>query len=161
MNAEQSERIKQLYLEMFDMLMAYACSVLREETLAEEMVQETFQIACQRPEQVCGCPNPRGWLVNTLKNTMSNMRRSRETARQILTKYLAEQCKQAAFSENKISLEIMYENVAELEEFKLIKEMAVDGRTHLEMARDRGITVNTCKKRVQRAKETLQRKIKK
>ena len=40
-----------------------------------------------------------------------------------------------------------------------IKEMAIDGRSHLEMATARGITVAACKKRVQRAKETLQKKL--
>jgi len=35
-----------------------------------------------------------------------------------------------------------------------------DGRSHLEMANARGITVSACKKRVQRAKEKLKNKIK-
>ena len=50
--------------------------------------------------------------------------------------------------------------MSDLEEFQLLKEMAVDGKSHLEMAQARGISVNACKKRVQRAKEVLQKKIK-
>jgi len=37
--------------------------------------------------------------------------------------------------------------------------MAVNGRSHKEMAESRGISVNACKKRVQRAKEVLRKKI--
>lgn len=161
MDKEHSEMIERLYLEMYDMLLCYARSSLAEEALAEEAVQETFRIACQKPEESCGSPNPKGWLVKTLKYTICDIKRDRESNRQILSDYLATQSRQALFSEDKISLEVMYENIADLEEFRLIKEMAVDGRSHLEMAEARGITVNTCKKRVQRAKGLLRRKIKK
>lgn len=159
MTVEQSRLIEQLYLEMYDMLIIYARCSLEEESLAEEAVQETFQIACQKPASLFESMNPRGWLVNTLKNTIRNVKRSRESARQLLSKYLAVQTKEVAFSEDKVSLEVMYENVADMEEFRLIKEMAVDGRSHLEMAVARGITVAACKKRVQRAKEALQKKL--
>jgi len=160
MNPEYSKRIEQLYLEMYDMLVSYARCSFAEESLAEEAVQETFQIACQKPEQLCESANPKGWLVNTLKFTIRNMRRSRENARQLLSSYLIAQKEYVAFSEDKLSVQLMYEDISDLEEFKLIKEMAIDGKSHLEMANARGISVSACKKRVQRAKETLQRKIK-
>lgn len=159
MTAEQSKLIEQLYQEMYDMLIIYARCSLDEEALAEEAVQEAFQIACQKPESLFESLNPQGWLVNTLKNTIRNMKRSRESARLLLSRYLAVQTKDVAFSEDKASLEIMYANVADTEAFHLIKEMAIDGRSHLEMANARGITVAACKKRVQRAKETLQKKL--
>ena len=159
MNAEQSKQIEQLYLQMYDMLLAYARSSLLEDALAEEMVQETFRIACQKPSELCGSQNPQGWLVKTLKFTIQNAKRSRESARQVLLAYLAAQNQQASFSEDQVRLEVLYENIADLEEFKLLKEMAVDGKSHLEMALARGISVSACKKRVQRAKELLQKKL--
>ena len=160
MDAKYSERIEQLYLEMYDMLMIYAQCSFAEEALAEEAVQETFRIACQKPDKLCESVNPKGWLVNTLKFTIRNMKRSRENARQILSGYLIAQNECVSFSEDKMCLQVMYEDVSHTEEFKLLKEMAIDGRSHLEMAEARGITVSACKKRVQRAKETLKQKIK-
>ena len=160
MNSEYSEKIEQLYLEMYDMLITYARCSFEEESLAEEAVQETFQIACQKPDKLCKSLNPKGWLVNTLKYTIRNMKRNREGARQLLSNYLIEQMECATFSEDKLSLQLMYDDVSCTEDFKLIKEMAIDGRSHLEMANARGITVNACKKRVQRAKEILQKKMK-
>lgn len=159
MNAEQRKEIEQLYMQMYDMLTAYARSALSEEALAEEAVQETFRIACQKPEDLCDSPNPKGWLVNTMKFTIQNTKRSRENARQILSEYLADQSRQILYSADNINLDILYENVADLEAFKLLKEMAIDGKSHLEMAQSRGISVAACKKRVQRAKELLQRKL--
>lgn len=159
MNPEYGKQIEQLYFEMYDMLLSYARCSFEEKSQAEEAVQETFQIACQKPDQLCGSINPKGWLVNTLKFTIRNMKRSRENARQILSTYLIAQNEPVAYSEDNLPLWLMYENVADLEEFKLIKEMAIDGKSHLEMANARGISVNACKKRVQRAKETLRKRI--
>lgn len=160
MNAEQSREIEELYREMFDKMMIYACCTLDNEALAEEAVQETFRIACQKPEQLCESVNPQGWLVQTLKYTIRNMRSNRATAKRIVEKYLMVQLRDMSFSEDRLDLHILYENVADTEEFKLLTEMAIDGRSHLEMASSRCISVNACKKRVQRAKEALRKRIK-
>ena len=161
MNPEQEKKIEHLYIEMYDMLISYARCSFAEEPLAEEAVQETFRIACQKPEQLCESPNPQGWLVKTLKFTISNMKRSRESARQVLSGYLIRQQEDSEFSEDKLALRLLYEDVSSTEEFRLFKEMAVDGKSHLEMAQARGISVSACKKRVQRAKEKLLKKFKK
>lgn len=160
MNAQQKKQIEKLYLEMYDMLMSYARSSLDNDALAEEAVQETFHIACRAPDKLCGSTNPKGWLVITLKNTISNMKRSRATAKRIVEQYLMSQLKESTISEDRIDLSVLYANVAEMEEFKLLSEMAIEGRSHEEMATKRGISINACKKRVQRAKEILQRKMK-
>lgn len=159
MTAEQSKQIEHLYLEMYDLLLAYARSSLKNEPLAEEAVQETFRIACMKSEDLLTSPNPKGWLINTLKNTIRNTERSRASAGQLLVAYAAVQGHESTFSEDQVSLEVTYENVAHSEEFKLIKEMAIDGKSHLEMAQARGISVDACKKRVQRAKAFLRKKI--
>ena len=158
MTSDQRKRIEEFYLEMYDRLFIYARSALDNESLAEEAIQETFRIVCMKPEDLLSSPNPKGWIVNTLKYTIQNMKRSRDKANVLLTQYLAANSS-VAFSEDRISLEVTYENVARSAEFSLIKEMAVDGRSHLEMAQSRGISVAACKKRVQRAKEFLRRKI--
>ena len=158
MTAEQSKTIETLYLEMFDMLMAYARASLENEALAEEAVQETFRIACLKPDDLLLSPNPKGWIINTLKFTIQNSRRSRDKAMILLTEYMASH-NEDTFSEDHISLEVTYGNIAQTDEFQLIKEIAVDGHSHLEMAQKRGISVDACKKRVQRAKEFLKKRM--
>ena len=159
MTVDHKLKIEELYLEMFEKLKIYACCSLDSEALAEEAVQETFRIACQKPEQLYESSNPRGWLVQTLKNTISNIRRNQMAAKKIIEKYLMTQVKDFSVAEDHIEVRVLYEDVADTEEFKLLVEMAIEGRSHLEMASSRGISVDACKKRVQRAKETLQRKI--
>lgn len=160
MDAKQKKMIEGLYFEMYHKLMASARSNLENEALAEEAVQETFRIACQKPEALCGSENPQGWLVLTLRNTIRNMMSSRATAKKIVEQYLMAQLKESTVAEDRIDISLLYANVANLEEFKLLSEMAVEGKSHEEMAKKRGISINACKKRVQRAKETLQRIIK-
>ena len=159
MTTDQSERIEEFYLEMYDLLFIYARNALDNESLAEEAIQETFRILCMKPDEFFSSINPKGWILNTLKFTIQNMKRSRDKANVLLTQYLAAHSQSITFSEDRISLEVTYENVAQTEEFQLIKELAVDGKSHLEMAKSRGITVSACKKRVQRAKEFLRRKL--
>ena len=159
MNEEQKHMIENLYLEMFEKMKIYARCSLENEALAEEAVQETFRIACQKPEQLCQSINPQGWLVQTLKYTISNIQRNRSATQRIIAKYLSTQTEDCSFSEDDLDVHIIYENVANTEEFKILVEMAIEGRSHLEMAESRGISVDACKKRVQRAKEALRRKI--
>ena len=153
------KEIERLYLQMFSMLFEYARSTLPNDALAEEAVQETFRIACQKPEALCSSPNPEGWLVNTLKNVICNMERSRNIAKRILHGYFAANITELTTTNDRIGVEILYENIADTEEFKLLKEMAIDGRSYLEMAESRNITIDTCRKRVQRAKGKLRKKI--
>ena len=161
MTSKQKKDIEALYLEMFDRLMVYAQVNLDSEALAEEAVQETFRTACQKPESLCGSPNPRGWLVNTLKNTIRNMKRSQAATKQLIDTYLIAQCREQSVAEDPVDLNVLYGKAADTEEFKLLVEMAIEGRSHEEMARARGITVAACRKRVQRAKEILQKRLKK
>ena len=159
MNAEQKHKIEELYLEMFEKMKIYAGCSLDNEALAEEAVQETFRIACQKPEQLCKSVNPQGWLVQTLKYTICNMQSNRATAKRIVERYLMTQIKDFSFSEDSLDMTVLYGNIADTEEFKLLAEMAIEGKSHLEMAESRGISISACKKRVQRAKEVLRRKI--
>lgn len=159
MTPEQNAMIEALYLEMYEKLKCYGFSALGNDALAEEAVQETFKIACTKPQALCACPNPQGWLVLTLKKTIRNIRSKHETASRVLESYLIAQAKQVSFCEDGIRLNILYDDLADTEEFKLLSEFAIDGRSHYEMAKRRGISINACKKRVQRAKETLQTKI--
>ncbi len=158
MNPEYSKKIEQLYFEMYDMMISYARCSFAEESLAEEAVQETFKIACQKPDQLCESVSPKGWLVNTLKFTIRNMKRNRDRIQQLLS--MVEQNDSAAYSEDRLSLDLVYGDMSNTEDFKLLVEMALEGKSHLEMAEARGITVSACKKRVQRAKEKLQEKLK-
>lgn len=160
MNSKYMCQIESLYLQMFDLLFCYARASVENDCLAEEAVQETFQIACQRSEELFHSDCPEGWIVNTLKNVIRNNRRKQESAQQVLTAYLSIHTDAITYSADSIHVDLLYGNIVDMEEFELLKEMAIDGRSYQEMASKRGISIDTCRKRVQRAKEKLRKKIK-
>ncbi len=159
MEQHQRQQIELLYMEMFGQLFAYARSVMENDALAEEAVQEAFRIACLRPVELCNSPNPRGWLFNTLKNVLRNTQKNQISTRQLLTEYAAVYGQQALTTQDQLCLEVIYENLIDKPEFRLLYAWAVEGKTLLELSQELGISLSACKKRVQRAKSLLKKKV--
>lgn len=160
MTEQQNAFIDQMFLEMYQNLFEYAYAQFSDEFLAEEAVQESFRIACQKPEDLCKSPNPKGWLKNVLKNVISNMKRSQSTAKRILSDYYSLLWDTLSEDEASISIELLYSDIEKLDEFQLVKSMVLDGKTYADLSREWGVSVPTCRKRMQRAREHLQKKIK-
>ena len=160
MKARYKLEIERLYLQLYPLLFEYARSSLSSDSLAEEAVQDTFRIACQKPEAMINSPNPEGWIMNTLKNVLKNTIRNQNISRRILLDYFASNINDITVTNDRVGLEILYEDVADLEEFKIVKAMALEGKSYLEMSQELGISMAACRKRMQRARETLRKKIK-
>lgn len=157
LNDNQRNAIEKYYQEMFYPLSAYAKSTLNERTLAEEAVQDTFRIACAKADDFLSSPNPKGWLLNTLKNVIYNTIRSRANLNNIVVFSLD-------FEESILSgdadipdLDFLYSDLADNEDYKLLKKIALDKYSMLEVAQELGISVEACKKRVQRARNKLKK----
>lgn len=160
MNDQQSKQIECLYIQMYNMLYEYARSVLGNETQAEEAIQEVFRIACQKPADVCESINPQGWMVLTLKHVISNMGRSQFIETRALAKYSSLHPDIANSLPTQIEVELLYNDIADTEEFHMLKEMTIEGLSYPEMAQNRGISIEACRKRMQRAKEFLRKVVK-
>lgn len=150
----KEEQIEQLYREMHQTLFACAKSVLKDGPLAEEAVQDTFCIACAKSDQVLLSQNPKGWLICTLKHVMQNMNRQRAKLGQLLSLSMAEDM--TSFDEE--SVDILYGDIADQADFQLLKRIVLDRCTMLEAAEELGISVDACKKRIQRIKKYLRKK---
>ena len=155
MTDQQSQQIERLYFDLFAQMTAYANSVLKNRALAEESVQETFRIACMKPEALCASPNPKGWLLLTLKNVLNNTVRSMASASRLTEKI--KMTYEPAISDS-TDLRLLYGTLADREEFRLIRSLS-EGKTILELARELDISVEACKKRVQRARAYLKKRI--
>ena len=158
MTEEQLQQIEQLYLEMYDILYYRANAVLQSDVLAEEAVQETFRIACGKPEMLLCSPNPQGWLMNTMKYLLCNMQRSRQRTQEMMWMAEAQFRKPFAEISDYLTLDLIYGNLADTDGFRLLLEMA-GGKTIREMAAARGISESSCKKRIQRAKILLKKQM--
>lgn len=157
---KQDHEITRLYHEMHQMLFSYASNALKDRSLAEEAVQDTFRIACSKPDVLLTSPNPKGWLTITLKYVIENIRRSRarwtKFAARLIT--MAEANTDLIFTlpdEESIALETICTKVLDAEEFRLLKRVVQDKLTMAEAAQEFNINVEACKKRIQRAKMKL------
>ena len=160
MNAEQKKVIDELYYELYQRLMRYADSSLNNIALAEEAVQEAFAIACSKPDEICSSPNPRGWMVSATANVVRNIERRQQSVRRIVAEVVEYRPDLAAAPEEGVDLRLLYEDLAETSEFQMIYAMAVEGKSLVELAEELHISVDSCKKRVERARKFLQKRIK-
>ena len=151
------EAVEKLYKEMYPALHVYALRILGDEALAEEAVQDAFCIACAKREQFLSSPNPEGWLMVTLKHVMQNMLRTQAKLQRLLS--LDEGERMPAESVELVSVDLLFGDVAGSEDFRLLKRVALEQCTMLELAQEMGVSVETCKKRVQRARKRLQKKM--
>lgn len=159
MTREQQNYIEKLYSEEYQHLMTFAIGHLGSAVLAEEAVQETFAVACERAEHLCLSPNPKGWLVNTLKFVIRNIERRRKVAEKVATDALGDRLDLLG-APDPTDPKLLYGNVAGTEEFKLMMSIGVEGLSFIEIAEEQGVSVSTVKKRAERARKLLQRRIK-
>ncbi len=146
-----------VYREMYDMLVSYAESALgNRSALAEEVVQDTFKLFWMNIDIVRQKPNPRGWLVDTLKNVIRNARRSQARFTNLLLAVSAAHCSNGPVLDE-LKLDTEYGDLKDNPDYKLLKEFVLEHRTLKEIAQSQGVTVIACKKRIQRAKERLKK----
>lgn len=157
--APDEEPITKLYQEMYGRMVAYAFSVLRDRNLAEEAVQDTFYIFCAKANDTLQHEKPQGWLMRTLQNVMRNMQRHRATMCRLIMQSLQTENLEELLVYDEPDVDLLYGDLAARADFQLLKRVVLDGCTMLEAAEECGITVEACKKRIQRIRTNLKRKL--
>ena len=155
LTSEQDARITQLYQEMEKSLYIYALSALSENALAEEALQDTFRIACGKPDDLLTSSNPNGWLMETLKHVIRNMRRSRARLNSLMLSAIPLEAVASEPSRQNMEFNVMCEEYVGKEDYRLFRMVTLDKYTMLEASQELGISVEACKKRVQRARNKL------
>lgn len=153
---EQDEKITSLYLEMYQTLVNIAYIRFNNRSLAEEAAQETFCVACRKPDAILSSENPQGWLVTTLLYVIKNMKR-----------FLAVREKRFVPIPERLGNNPQYDDYSDIEysdllsdaEYRLFRRIAVDRYSMREAAYELGISIEACKKRVQRIRAKLQKQI--
>lgn len=106
-------------------------------------------------DEVVVSENPKGWLLETLKNVIRNIRRSQARYANLLLALNKTFPAADPAAEDEIGLDLAYGDLKDNPDYQLLKEFVLEHRSIKELAREREITVDACKKRIQRAKERL------
>ena len=99
--------------------------------------------------------DPKGWLVKTLKNVIRNVNRSRVRWNNLLVSLIPFDESMTSGSTDDTGFTMIYRDLIGNEDFELLKKIVLDKYTMLEAAEKLHISVEACKKRVQRAKKKL------
>lgn len=161
MDKEKEEMIERLYREMFPRLYIYAVNALNDDHIAEEAVQDTFRIACMKAVELQHSKNQQGWLMLTLKNVIRNIRRAQTRMANLLVTIFSENDTVVCNANHELEFSALYSDLVGAEDFDLLVKIAVEGDTIADVAAELGITVEACKKRVQRAKARLKKALEK
>lgn len=157
---EQWQVIHALYLQEYSKLLAYARSALYDESLAKEAVQDTFLVACTKPEALLSHPNPPGWLMQTLKYTIHNMIRGRAKLNALLL-YFQEDALAAGSPElDELELDLVCEKFLGREDWKTLKSFLLHHMSVQDVADSMGISREAAKKRLQRSHKRLKEMLK-
>jgi len=138
-------------------MFAYALSVLQNKDLAEEAVQDAFCILCTKANEALKKENPHGWLMCVLQNVMRNMNRQRMMMNRLIMTSLQVENLEEILVYDEENVDILYGDISVRADFQLLKRVVLDNYTMLEAAEEFGITVDACKKRVQRIKKLLRK----
>ena len=125
LNREEEKYIEQLYREMYACLFFYAKNAQGNKTLAEEAVQDTFRIACIKPESLMSSKNPRGWLINTLKNVIRNRRRTEARLNNLLLAAMSAYEPQVKATVDTAEFHAAYSNALGEDDFQLLINIVI------------------------------------
>jgi RNA polymerase sigma-70 factor (ECF subfamily) len=142
---EQSQQLEKLYRAEFNNMLRFAAVLLSDDTLAETAVQETFLIAARKFVILSDSPSPVGWLYNTLKFVVKNMRRERQ---RMISRFVPLEDAPELSAVDEIST-LDGDN----EDIRLLKRFYIDGWSLRELAAEAGIAVPAMKMRLSRARK--------
>lgn len=157
--ASEKERIfTEYYTQYFNKLKIYAYSSLGSWSRAEEAAQDTFHIAWTKMDDFISSKNPMGWLVNTLKFTIRNIKRHDNLQMRLFIS-LSEFGEMPAINNTDIDADIdideVCKSVLSREEYYLMRRIVLDKATYKEMSDELGIKLWACQKRMQRIIQKL------
>lgn len=160
MTAEQNKFFTAIYLDRRKPLLEYATSVLHNHALAEEAVQQAFEIAWRKIDAFQSCPNPKGWIFNAVRFVICNIEGRQRTERRVIAPVDEYRPDLVAVSTDPLPLRVHFGDLVDSPQFRIVYEMEIMGRTLAEIASDLGISEDACKKRAERARKHLQKKLK-
>lgn len=161
MTAEQDRFFTAIYLDRRKPLLEYAESNLHNHALAEEAVQQAFEIACRKIEDFQSSPNPQGWIINAVRFVICNIESRQRTERRVIAPVDEYRPDLVAAPTDPLPLRVHFGELVDSPQFRIVYEMEIVGRTLAEIAIDLGISEAACKKRAERARKHLQKKLRK
>ena len=155
LETEEQTFFQGLYQDHYRALFSYAYHLGFRREMAEDCVQDAFLVALEHIEAVRSSPNPRGYLQQTLKNVIGYQLRCMRYAAELQRKLRERIPEEGESGSGGLRPETLYRGAVSDEDLRLLIRFYLEGWSQKELAEELGISLNACKKRIQRAKERL------
>lgn len=153
---EKNDWLEKLYEQYHDPLLRKGYDLLGDWYMAEDAVNDVFWIAYGKYDQIRNMSFIKGWLYTTLKNTVKNMQKNHITLHETVSEW-----EDVMSREDEYDIDVLYGDLKDDPDYILLKKYALEHYRVSELAEEQGITVEACKKRLQRARKNLQKKLEK
>jgi RNA polymerase sigma-70 factor (ECF subfamily) len=152
MSRVENEFLERLVHEMHNILLSYAGIRVADYDSAYDVVQETYLAAQKNIDKLMLSENPKGWLIETLKNKVLHEKRAKARF-YMLTQKMAMDGAQMTSAGDIYDSDMI--DLLNKDEYYVLRKAFVEGFSIKEIADLLGITYETCKKRIQAAKRKL------
>lgn len=152
--------IESQFQEFYPALYQYAKIALDDPDWAEDVVQDVFHFALQNANALNQHPNPRGWLMQTLKNKIKECKRQRrklaemERSLDTLPEHILAVEDEVPEEQTEGAVEKIKRRLTK-EELHLLKRIVLDKASHTELAEELHITVWASQQRLSRIRGKL------
>ena len=159
MTPEQDQFFTKIYKERRKSLLIYAENRLGDYAMAEDAVQQAFEIGWRKIEDFQNSPYPPGWILKATNFVVNNMKSRQRTEHRVIAIMEDYRPDLVAAPADHLPLRVHFGELLDTPQFRIIYEMEIQGRTLAEIAKDLGISETACKKRAERARKNLQKKL--
>ena len=155
MTQEQRSFLEALYKENFRKLYYYGFAILKEQTITENLINDTFLVAVQKIDTLMTHENPAGWLICALKNHIKHYRYICAQSPQMIP---LDQVEEYLHSDEELHFSDLEGTLTEKEcaFFRIYYDL---GCSHKAVAELLGISVSACYKRLERIRTKIKRNL--
>jgi RNA polymerase sigma factor (sigma-70 family) len=136
-----------LYEANYRKMIQFAYRVVGNMETAQDLVQDTFLLALFKPNGLSNHPNPKGWLMQTLKNLALNEKRRMQAHPQVPL----ESVEQVLGEEPGIPFDVVLPRKLSQEEKVILTLRFEQQMDYQEIAEQLGISESGCRSRLSRA----------
>ncbi len=152
--------IEELYREMAGKLTIAALRPFNgHRELAEEAVQRAFVFALEQREAFSASENPRGWIYNALKIAIDRILAEQKRDRELLAMASRHDSVYHPHHTDGPDTDVLYADLVDDPDYILLKRLSLGEVEIHELAKENGVSTPSMRKRIQRARERLRKKI--
>ena len=155
------DHIKTLFNSEYGKLLLYA-KCLVPEHIAEELVQDVFCHAVHNEKLLSTHPNPQGWLMQTLKNYLSNYLRRESRKQNWISELPLEKaekiCRPYEKDVTKYILQDTIKKMPDLDQ-KIFQKVCIEEKSYAVAGKELGISPATCTRRMKKIRQFLKKQL--